>query len=314
MTIADYVKALLKKSGSNPEDDKFKTFFENEALSKVDVPDDLAVVTDTNLISITEAKNNNGPLKNHYTALALNGIDTQIEQLLEELGLTEDDRNEFKIEKSTGKKVNLLVKKAQALEAKRVNANKPDAAAIQKQIDGLHAEIRAEKAKAEQAVKDYNDAAKKLRLGYDVSNRLAKHKTIHDNLDAETKNTIIKTLIDIELKNKNAHYDYDENGNLVLLRNDGTNYFGENNQTVNPDQFIESVLSSKKLLVVKDNNNTSTGHQANNTSNGSQSIINTGNNSTGSEKRNVGQSPIFQELMDQSRSDFNNVNGVKIPA
>jgi hypothetical protein len=312
MTIADYVKAILKKAGSNPEDDRFKDFFGNEALSKVDVPDDLSRETDTNLISITEAKNNNGPLKNHYTALALNGIDSQIDQLLEELGLTDDDRNEFKIEKSTGKKVNLLVKKAQALEVKKANANKPDATAIQKQIDGLHLEIRTEKAKAEQAISDYKKAEKVLRLGYDVSSRLAKHKTIHDNLDAETKNTIIKTLIDIELKNKNAHYDYDDNGTLVLLRNDGTNYFGENNTTVSPDQFIEQVLSSKKLLTVKDGNNSTNGHNANTPPNGSQSLINNGGNNTANERKNVGQSPIFQELLEQSRTDFNNVNGVRV--
>src|SRR5882672_1111231 len=151
MFVSEYVKNLIKKSGLNPEDEKFKDFFANPEMVKLEVPADILTGTDTQLISIAAAKDNYGPLKNHYTALAFNGTDTMIDQMLDELGLSDDDKNELKIEKNTNKRIQALVKKAQAAELKKANADKPDKAAIQKTIDDLNKQIVQEKQKTTEA-------------------------------------------------------------------------------------------------------------------------------------------------------------------
>lgn len=310
MFVAEYLKNLLKKAGVNAEDEKFKVFFENPELGKLDVPAEIVSGTDANLISLAVAKDNFGPLKNHYTALALNGIDTYLDTLTDEFGLTEDDKNEFKIEKNTNKKVGLLAKKIQAAETKKANADKPDKAAIQKTIDDLNKAIVTERQKGEAAIENSKKEIKQMRLQYALSALFGNHKTIYDEtLSPDVKNMTIENVIKSGLQKKGAKIDFDESGNMVVLRNDGTNYFGEDHQPVTPAKFIETELSTNKLLAV--NKPAPPAPPANP---GSQNRINGNPNSgTSSDKIPVGQNPLFQELMQNATKDFKNINGVLQP-
>lgn len=305
--VSDYIKSLLKKAGVNPEDEKFKVFFANEEMGKLDVPEEIATGIDTNLISLTAAKDNYGPLKNFYHAQALNGIDTNIEQLLEELGLGDDDKTELKLEKSTGKRVAALIKKVQAAEQKKANADKPDKVAIQKTIDDLNRQIVSEKNLAIQAGVNAQNEIKKFKLDAYLEREISKHKSVFDeSLSPELRLTTLRNAVELALQRRGAKRDFDESGNLVLLRTDGTKYFGENHEAVDFPKFVEQALSSEKLLAVNKPAN-QTGSQQTNHQNGSQPII----NGNPTDKKVVGQNPVFKELMASATEDFKNVNGVK---
>lgn len=308
MFVSEYLKNLLKKAGINPDEDKFKDFFSNEALGKLEIPVDAATGIDNNLISLTAAKDNFGPLKNHYTALALNGIDANMESLFDELGLDEDAKTELKLEKSTGKRMQQLIKKAQAAEIKKANADKPDKLAHQKTIDDLHAQMRALQSKAELAETSYAKKEKDLRKSYAIQELLVSHKTTLDKLSPSVKRATLNALISDALQSKAIDTDFDENGNLTLLKKDGSKYYGENNSVVSPAQFVEQLLAKEKLLAVNDSND-KTGSSQTNPQNGQQQIIN-GNTKTAGEKIVVGQNPVFQELMNGAKKDFKNINGV----
>lgn len=300
--IVDYIKGLVKKAGLNPEDEKFKTFFENPLLvaaAPVEVPDELQAGIDSNLISLTVAKDNYGPLKNHYTALALNGIDTNIDTLLDELGFDDDSKTELKLEKSTGKRVTLLAKKIQALEAKKANADKPDKKAYQDNIDKLQGELRIEKEKAQQTIADFAKKEKDLRLSYAMAEIFANHKTTLDKLSPQVRKTTLQSLVNDALRSKEAYPDFDEHGNLTLIKKDGSKYYGENNTAVSPAQFIEQLFAKEKLLEVSNPQPPVPPAPPRNPlpENG---------------KPPVGQNPLYQELMDNALKDFNNINGVKV--
>lgn len=307
-----FIENLLKKAGVtvDPANEKFKLFIDNPELAKLDIPDEVTTSVDNNIISIAAAKDNYGPLKNFYHAQALNGMDAQIEQLIEELGLGEDDKNEFKVEKSTGKKINLLLKKAQALESKKANADKPDKVAIQKTIDDLNKQILTERSKGEQLVLEAKNEVKKMKLEYLLSGELGKHKTIFDeSLSPELRNVTLRNAVQLRLAQKGAKLEFDESGNPTLLRADGTKYFGESNEAVDFPTFVAQTLSTDKLLAV----NKPPATPGQNTPGKAPGTDNTrlnGNTRVAGEKVLAGQTSAFQELMKDAQKDFKNVNGV----
>lgn len=312
MRTVDFLKGLLIKAGLNPADEKYKPFLDTAEFATVEVPAEIQTGIDTSLISLSEAKNNFGPLKNHYTALALNGFDTRIDELTNEWELEENDRNELKIEKNTGKRMELLLKKQAALQQKKFEAGKPDQKALNDKLTELNNQIRIEKTRSDAAEVNFKKTEKELRLDFELSSLLAGYKTIYDTLSPKTRNATIKTIIKMDLQDKKAKIDYDDQGNTVLLSADGSAYFGENNAPVNISQFIEQSLSKNKLVAVtppagqqQTGSSQQSGQQ---TQNGSQQRNINGN--TGDGKTVVGQNPVFQELMGNAKKDFNNINGV----
>ena len=299
--LGEFLKDLAKKGGLNIEDDAVKAFFSNEAFAAIEVPEPVFKPIESSLISLTDAKNNHPDIKNHYTKQALDGLDKNIDSLMEQFGLTPDEVNEIKVERNSYKRPELLIKKLQQLEQKKANADKPDKAAIQKQIDDLHAQVRAsqEETKAVRAESALN--TKQMKINYKLDSLLGSHKTIYDTLDPDVRNTTFQTLLQKRLQDNNAKFDFDENGKFILIKNDGTNFYGDSNQQVDAKQFVEQVLSANKLLVT-------TSNQQNNNSGGANSQQSQSGQQNGSAPQNgsgkqSGANGTFKEIMEQARKD-----------
>src|ERR1700752_1690321 len=121
--VREFINSLIIKAGGNVNDEKVKT-----ALAAIDanveLGDDLAGLIDRSLISIDQAKNNHPDIKKHYTALALNGLDTELDRLMEDEKLGEDIVTELKAEKSSTKRAALIAKKIKELEAAKAGQGK----------------------------------------------------------------------------------------------------------------------------------------------------------------------------------------------
>lgn len=246
--LKDFVIGLARKAGYDITAEAAKPFF--DALPDTDVPEDVQKGVDNNLISITDAKNNHPILKNHYHKQALDGIDSTIMDLMTEMEVDDDTKNLILAEKSSFKRVPLLTKKIAELTAAKAGASQPDKKKIQDQIDALHTQIAAEKTARAIDKKSFDDQLKGYQVKYKVDTLLSAHKTIHDDLDPEVKSTVINTLITKALQDNQAKFDFDETGNFTLLKNDGTNFYGENHQQITPAQFIEQTLAKTKQLKV----------------------------------------------------------------
>lgn len=254
--LKDFITALAKKAGYDTTTAEAKPFF--DALPDTEMPEDIQKGIDTSLISLAEAKNNFPEIKNHYTKGALDGVDKEILGLIEAFELDDQTRAEILAEKSTYKRGPLLTRKIVELERKKAaTTGGKDKAAIQAEIDGLHASLKAEKEAHANAKKEFENQRLQDKMLTKLNVLFGGVKTVHDDLDPETKFTILHAQIQKALQDNQAKFVFDDNGNLTVLRNDGTNYFGENHQQIKPAQFIESVLAKNKQLTVTPTNGSS---------------------------------------------------------
>jgi hypothetical protein len=245
--LKQFITGLAKKAGMDPENETIKAFF--SALPETDVPEDVQRGVDNSLISLTDAKNNHPEIKNFYQKQSLDSVDKTLQALIDEYQLGDDE--EIKGERSTYKRVQLIPKKIADLEKKKGNANGgKEKENIQKEIDALHAQLSEQKTARETEKASYANELLNFKRGHKLDSIIGKHKTIYDELDPDVKSTSISTIINKYLQDNQAKFDFDDKGNFVLLKNDGTNYYGENHQQISPDQFIEQTLAKTKLLKV----------------------------------------------------------------
>lgn len=307
-TLGEYISILLQKAGQDVTNEAFKNFLSNGELVKIEIPDEITALIDSNLISLKDAKNNHPDIKGHYQNQALTPFDQQLPELFEELGIPEEVRVELLKEKSTYKRVPALLRKVKELESKKANSGKDvDKAALQKQIDDLNAAIRTEKEGKAQLEKDYNSKIQQFKIDMFTDSLYAAHKTTFDALPPDVKQATMRTLINKGLQDKKAKLTLDEHGNIVLLTQEGANYYdGASNNQVSPQQFVDSVLAHNKVLVTTNNQQSggsagspNQGNQGNQQNNG-QGNPPGGNGNNGSTKPN----PAFSELIAESIKDY----------
>jgi hypothetical protein len=297
--LKDFIIALAKKAGFDTENAAVKPFF--DALGDADVPEDIHKGIDNSLISLTEAKNNHPELKNHYQAQSLAGVDTALEELMASFELGDDERKPILSERSTYKRVPLLTRAIVELDRKKnATHGSKDKQEIQKQIDELHQQLKAEKEARAQEKTQFDNQRLQDRINSKKNILFSGLKTIHDELDSETRYSILDTLVDKALRDSGAKFVFDEQGNFNLVRNDGTNYFGENHQQIKPQAFIEQVLAKSKQIKVSQTN----GQQNGNNNNGqAHQPPAAGNGANGG---NNGQS--YSTLVDRNKQALDDYN------
>lgn len=250
-TLGEYIHGLLKKAGADTESDDIKNFLLNGELVKIEMPDGISKIIDNNLISLKDAKNNHPDIKPHYVNQALTPLDQSIDEWVAEFGMDDDTKAEILKERSTYKRVPMIMRKIKELESKKANTgDKTDKAAYQKQIDDLHAAVRDAKKQAEDLKTKFDNDIVEFKLQMHQDSIFDQYETTIDKLPKDVKRTTLRTLLNKELQDKNGKFAFDENGNFVLLQKDGANFYDKDNNTqINPVKFIESVLSNSQMLV-----------------------------------------------------------------
>lgn len=315
--VSDFIKGLIVKAGGNAEDEKIKT-----ALAAIDanveLGDEVTSMIDRGLISIENAKNNHPDIKKHYTALALNGVDSEIKRFMEEEKLGEDIIAELEAEKSSTKRAVLLAKKIKELEASKAGQGKEATKALNEQIAALNQQLRAEKDSVNGIKTEYEKKLREKDMGYAKRDLLTGYKTIYDGLDAETRNITINAIIEKNLRAKGLKWEIDDNGNFVIQTKEGHNHFTDDNRQMTPKIFLDKVMADEKLLVVSDNSNQNQNNNRNNNqqSNSGQNNFGNNNNSGGNNRNNFNQNQNsgggnngnsrLKELLKQSQQDLDN--------
>lgn len=322
--VADFLKNLIIKAGGNPEDDVIKAALGNISAD-LEVADEVAAAIDNGLLSLSTAKNNYPELKNHYFGQAYKGLDAELEALMQAEKLPDEVVAEIKQEGSSTKRAAKLALKIKELEAKKANANKGDTTKLNEQIADLNNQLRAEKDAKAQLEQSHKASIKNVKKTFFLNQLLSGYKTVHDNLDPETKNIILSAVITKHLKNKKADWDIDDSDNFILAGENGTNIFSDDNRLLTPKSFIEKVLADEKMLMVSDgnqnnaNNNSNShnrpntnGQYNNNRPNGQYNNDGNQNHNNGNGGRNVNR--VLQELTQNALNDLDKSQsaGVKI--
>lgn len=249
--IKDLITNFAAKANVDLTSEEFKDAMANfPELERLSVPDNLYTAIDHGLLSIDMAKNNHPDIHAHYQARIYDGLDKKLKSVIEEEKLPDDVVAELYKIPNTYERTRLLVRKVKELESKKANANKGDAAKYAQEIADLNEALRNEKESVGRVREEYENKLREKDMGFALGSLLSEYKTIHDDLPANTKDRIIKTIINDQLQQQNAKLALDENNNLALIRADGNTFFGPDNRPWTPKSFIDKTLSEMKQLKV----------------------------------------------------------------
>jgi len=324
--INEFLKILIAKAGGNLEDEKIKTALSTLASLENEIPDEVVNSIEHGLISIENAKNNHPEIKKHYTALAYNGLDSELKRLMEEEKFSEDLITELENEKSSTKRAALIAKKIKEAEAAKANAGKADTKALNDKIVELNNLLRQEKESVNGIKVDYEKKLRDKDKGYAMRNILGAYTTIYDKLDPETKNITINAIIEKNLRAKGYNLDVDENGNLTIGTKDGSNAFTDDHRPLTPKIFLDKVMADENLLVVSEPNNNQNRNNNNNNSGRFQNNGNNnnsgGNNNNRNNQQNHNQNnnnngggnnnSALKDLINRAKEDISKTNSTQI--
>lgn len=281
--IVEFLRELAKKAGVDVESEQMKPLFSAENLQTIEVPDEIVTGIDNGLISLSAAKNNHPEIKNHYFAAAFNGVDSEIDRLMEEEKLPDDVKAEIKAERSSTKRIVKIANKIKELEAQKAHAGKGATEELNKQINQLNTEIRTIKENEAKIRAEYEKKLKDKDMSYALRGLRAKYKTIWDELDPEIRDQALDAVLNKNLNKNDAEFVVDGNGNIQLLKkNGGGNVFSEDNRQMTPEMFLDKTFAEAKILKVTDaNQNQNTGGGRNNQSGHDQNRYSSGFNQNG---------------------------------
>ena len=292
INVANFIKDLAEKAGFDSNDQGLIDFLSHTELNKIEIASEITTGINKSLISLNEAKNNHPTIKSHYFGEFMSNLDRGLDDAYVEAGLDADTVAELNKEKSSTKRVGLLGKKVkEIIETSSKTSKKPSEAeaSLNQQINDLNEKLRQEKEARKTEGETSKAQMNKFRTGLILNGKTGSLKTVYDNLPGEVRTTTIETLLNKELQDSNATFVLEENGNLKLQKQDGSNYFDESNRQLNVDDFISKTLAKHKVLVQSAPNSENTGAPAQ--TNGQPAQV------TGGQKSRINVSSLMAESL-----------------
>ncbi len=144
MTLAEYIQTVADRIGIDNADEAIKMVVTNPALMQVQVPSTLVSMTQSKLMTEDEAKIN--PIvKKHFTATALNSVDTKIKDVLDEFGFDDDIKQSILSEQSTYNRIPMLSKAIAEAKEKAISATGGEKKALVDKINELQGLLNTER-------------------------------------------------------------------------------------------------------------------------------------------------------------------------
>jgi hypothetical protein len=246
--LGELINRMAVQSGIDANNEGLVALLSNVAVSTYDIPDAIAASMGANLMTLDSAKNN-PTIKSHFKAEVYNGLDTEVNSLMADLGLPADVITELGMEKSSTKRVSLLTKKVKEIEASKVAADGGNTIELTNQINALNQTIATEKTgrvEFEAGLKTQYQGEKKDLL---VGNMLSAYDYAMP-ISKEANVMTASSLVATELSQQGLKVVLDDNNNLQLLTEAGTEHF-DNNAKVDVRGFMDSTLGKHKLLQAK---------------------------------------------------------------
>jgi len=243
--LGELLNKLVAQAGLDTESESVKALLSNPTVSGYEIDPAIANGITSNLMTVESAKNN-PTLKNHFYALALNGVDSEINNLVGSMQLEQNVVDELNAEKSSTKRVGLLINKVKELESAKLNANNTGKERLNEQIEALNSQINSLKETHANEMKaqltTHRENIKDLQI-----NTLLSAYDYALPTDKDVSILTAKQVINGELAKQGAKVVLNDNNELTLQTNEGTDLY-INNEKVNFKGLAESTLANHKLL------------------------------------------------------------------
>jgi hypothetical protein len=251
-TAKDFITLLLQKAGVKMDDDAIAQALALPELATVQIPDALVTPIDNGLLSLQAAKNNHPEVQSHYKAQIYDGVDKTLIRVMDEYKLSDEIKNEILSEKSSTKRIELLTSKLKEEAEKKSNAGKGEKDQLAQEIARLNGELKEVKEKEKAIYEKHRQEIAEIRMNYALGGLLSGYKTKFDDLPQSVKETTLKQIINNSLSADAAEFTVDDNGNLILRKRDGNNFFGEDHTVLTPKSYLDKILARDKILIVND--------------------------------------------------------------
>lgn len=252
MNNGDFLSSIAKMAGVADDNEHLVALMANKDLATADFPDDLASSIQSKILTLDSAKSNSD-LHKHFKAEFFNTVDGKLNELAEKHGLGEELINTMKGTSGTFNRMDFFGENLSSmLNAKIEEAkNATDDPKAKERLEELQGQVNTAngdlaKFKETHVLKSELD---EMRDGYEVmildgslKNMLSTY-TFVDPINP----AMAKTLFDQSLTEKGLHV-VNKEGNLVLEKTDGTEYYNETNQKVELKGFMDATLAHHKLL------------------------------------------------------------------
>jgi predicted peroxiredoxin len=249
MTLGDLLNTLASKIGKQNEQGLIDVLSRSE-VSQITIPDSIANALSSELLSLDGAKNN-AAVKSHFRAEALNAVDKEITNLVNEFGF---DDEVFKTEKDTYAKIRALNPKIKTLlETKPDDNNAAAKAELQKQVVELNNKMA-------QLINDHKSETGKLKqdheqqfLDWQVTNMLRNFNYANKDIPQDVNLELARTLLNKSLSERGVKIMNDKGALKLRQANDeALEYFDEAHKPVSAVDFVSKILADSKLLAVTD--------------------------------------------------------------
>lgn len=248
--IGALLNSLLQKAGVKSDDPALISLLSKAELANAELPIELADALEKNLLTV-ESASAHKDVRNKIIAQAMNGIDGEIDSLVDELEFDDSVKSNIKgISNNSHERVRQLKAETKKLiEKVSKQQGKGDVEAANKTIKELNdklAQINTEKQKEiDSLTNTHRSQIRDIKL----QSLLAGKNYPNKDLPAEVNVLTAHHLINSDLSKKGYKMDIDENGQWILKTKDGTDVFVDNKQ-VYPQQYIDAVLAENKFLAV----------------------------------------------------------------
>lgn len=255
--LGDLFKSLATKAGINVNELATKDpAFASLLAVAAEVPDEIAGQMETTLLTMAAAKNN-GELKKHYFAQALDGVDSVIEKVAKKRGIPDEVWTALTGEKNSMKRLEMLDDKIAELQAAKIaTTDKTDKTEFQRQIDTLQKELKEAKEAHTAEISRRETEFSTKETGLMINAILAGKNFANKDVPQNVNILVARSLLDQKLAAEGAKV-VNDNGVIKILKQDGSDYFDRTHNKVDVGTFLDGVLSTNKMLAITDPGNNS---------------------------------------------------------
>lgn len=249
--LGQLIQHLATKAGIDTNDKNLINLLSNSELTKITLHSDFVKSLDESLLSVEAATDNHPVIGAKYKAQALNAFDKKMEAIINGSDLDDEIKTELLGTQSSFKRFEALnAKLAEHFTAKANTKGDKKDDVLQKQIDDLQKELKTSKELLVAKETEHKSGIDAVRTEYLFKSKLSGKKTVLDQLPEAVRFSSINNLITQALQDKDAKVVYDEQGNAMLIKSDGSKLYGANHTQITLDDLIDTTLAQNKILVV----------------------------------------------------------------
>lgn len=199
------------------------------------------------LVSLQDAKNNTD-LHKHFKALSLNPFDKLLNEVLESGAIDEDAVNELRSNPNTYDRAKKLISKIS--EAKPQGKADKDIEPLKAKIAELNNQVLKQREEYETKIQSIADENKTSLINYQIDSLLSSKEFANSDLPKEVNILTAKTLLEKELRDKNAKVVLGEKGLKLVNAETPELDFTDSNKTIGFEDLVTKVLANNRLLKV----------------------------------------------------------------